>query len=55
MAHFDYVCNVMVMKLKGLASIHMVAEVISKKKVIASPVPRMASPGSESELIYEGT
>ena len=46
MAHFEYVGDVMMMKLLGLALEFMTAEVISKKikKVIASPVPRMASP-----------
>ena len=45
-AHFDYVGDVMMTKLLGLASELMGAEVITKKikKVIASPLPRMASP-----------
>ena len=52
-AHFDYVCDVMMPKLRESASELMAAEVISKKKFIASPVPRMASPRAESELIYK--
>ena len=44
----------MMTKLLGLLSERMAAKVISKKKVIASPVPRMVSPRSESELIYKG-
>ena len=44
----------MMTKLLGLASELMAAEVICKKKGIASPVPTMASPRAESELIYKG-
>ena len=50
-AHFDFVGDVMMTKWLGLASELMVAEVISKKKVTASPMPRMASPRAESELM----
>ena len=53
-AHFNYVCNAIMTKLLRLSSELMAAEVISKKKVIASPVPRMVSPRTESELIYKG-
>ena len=54
-AYFNYVSDVMMTKLLGSASELMAAEVISKqKKVIVSPVPRMASPRAESELICKG-
>ena len=52
-AHFDYVCDVMVTTLLGLASELIAAEVISKKKMIHCLLMlRMASP--RSELIYKG-
>ena len=44
----------MMTKLLGLSSERMAAEMISKKKVVASPVPRMVSQRSESELMYKG-
>ena len=51
--HFDCVWGVMMTKLVGISSERMAAEVISKKKVIASPVPRMISPygGSYAPLL----
>ena len=53
-AHFDYICDVMMTKLLGSASELMAVEVVSKNKVIASPVLRMAGLKVESELIYQG-
>ena len=52
--HFEYVCDVVMTKLLGLASQLMAAEVISKKEVIASLLLRMVSPRAGSKLIYKG-
>ena len=54
-AHFDFICDVMMTKLLGLASEVMVAEMIfkRKKKFIATPVPRMASLRAKLDLIYK--
>ena len=52
MAHFDYVCDVMVTTLLGLASELIAVEVISKKMIHCLQMLRMASP--RSEVIYKG-
>ena len=53
-AHFDYIFDVMMTISLRLASELMAAEVISKRKVIASPVSMMASALAESELTCKG-
>ena len=53
-AHFHNIYDVMMAMSLGSASDLLAAEVISKKKIIAFSVPRMAGSHVESELIYKG-